>query len=378
MRWLPGSLATPQSQPLRGSKVATSNPLTRGLRAAVLPIPGGLWEAVGGVILRPPSTSVIAARPSGVALSQTAGSANGISLGRAIGLPNNQLTTITVATLRDARALATGSGFLYDGNASSGTGRYLIYRRGFGGTNTATSYGLYAGGTAIQEGDTGLVGLMTTGARNVIAAVHNGNAHQIFKDGQLLQSWTVSVTYGAFTPSLIGNWNQAANEGFGGELETQLYFDRALTAPEIAAISANPWQLFEQAARPLWAPASTVTVYRPGSDVIVNGWTSTPSGSLASCIDDPTLDRADFITSPNLTDPATLAWASPLPAGSYSISVDADRLGASGQVRIVCLDSGGTSVGATSWQVLTASATTYSLSVTTTGTSTQFRIEVQA
>jgi hypothetical protein len=377
MRWLPGSLATPTRQPGSGARLNTANPLTRGLRAAVVAVPGGLWDAVGCRLLRPAGSSIVAA-PAGVALSTPVGGNTGVSLGRAIPLLGNALTVITLTTLRDARALGSGTGFLYDGSTSSGSGRFLIYRRGFGGTNTGTSYGLYAGGTAIQEGDTGLVGLLTTGARNVIAAVHNGNAHQIFKDGQLLQSWSVAVTYGAFTPTLLGNWSQATAEGYGGETELQLFFDRALSADEVRSVSANPWQLFEQPARPLWAPASTVTVYRPGSDVIVNGWTSTPSGSLASCIDDPTLDRADFITSPNLTDPATLAWASSLPAGSYSISVDADRLGASGQVRIVCLDSGGTSVGATSWQALTASANTYSLSVTTTGTSTQFRIEVQA
>jgi hypothetical protein len=123
---------------------------------------------------------------------------------------------------------------------------------------------------------------------------------------------------------------------------------------------------------------SIVTVYRPGSDVTVNGWTSTPGGTLASCIDDPTLNRSDFITSPNLTDPATLAWASPLPAGVYEMTIDSDRTGSSGQVRIVCLDAGGTSVGATAWQALTGTATTYTLSVTTSATAPNFRIEVQA
>lgn len=376
MRWLPGSLATPQSQPFRGSKVATSNPMTRGLRAAVLPIPGGLWEAVGGVLLRPPNTSVIAANPRGIALSQTAGNANGISLGRSIALPNNQLTVITVATLRDGRT-NNDAGFLYDCSASSGTGRYLIYKRGFGGTPTARSYGFYAGGTAIQEGDTGLIGLMTTGSRNVIAAVHNGNSHQIYKDGRLLQSWTVSVTYGAFTPTLIGNWSQTAIEGFGGELEAQLYFDRALAASEIAAISANPWQLFEQSPRPLWAPEPVATVYRPGSDITANGWTATPSGSLFERINESTLDTGDYITSPNLTNAVTLGWDVSVPTGTNTIRINAQYLGTTGQLRVVMLDSGGSSVGNTSWQALTASAATYELTVTTTGISTQFRIEVQ-
>jgi hypothetical protein len=373
MRWLPGSLATPTRQPGSGARLNTANPLNRGLRAAVVAVPGGLWDAVGCRLLRPAGSSIVAA-PAGVALSTPVGGNTGVSLGRAIPLPGNALTVITFTTLRDARALGSGTGFLYDGNTSSGAGRFLIYRRGFGGTNTGTSYGLYAGGTAIQEGDTGLVGLLTTGARNVIAAVHNGNAHQIFKDGQLLQSWSVAVTYGAFTPTLLGNWSQATAEGYGGETELQLFFDRALSADEVRSVSANPWQLFEQPARPLWAPASTVTVYRPGADVS-GTWTPVGGASVAATLADEA--QGNYAESPDLSTPQTCTWSPPLPAGNNTIPVGAYRTDSAGQVRIVCLDAGGASVGATAWQTLTLTPTLYSLSVNTSAVSTQFRIEVQ-
>jgi hypothetical protein len=373
MRWLPGSLATPVRQHGSGARPNTANPLTRGLRAALLPVPGGLWDAVGGVLLRPAGSSIVAVL-AGVALSTPVGGNTGVSLGRAIPLPGNALTVITITTLRDQRALGSGAGFLYDGNASSGTGRFLIYRRGFGGTAQATSYGLYAGGTAIQEGDTGLLGLLTFGQRSTIAAVHSGNSHAIYKDGRLRQSWTVSVTYGAFTPTILGNFAQATAEGYGGETELQLYFDRALSADEVRSVSDNPWQLFAPAARPLWAPAAGVTVYRPGSDVS-GTWTPVGAASVAAAMADGA--EANYAESPDLTSPQTCTWNPALPAGNWTIPVGAYRTAGAGQVRIVCLDAGGTSVGATSWQALTLTPTIYNLSVTTSATSTEQRIEVQ-
>ncbi len=122
---------------------------------------------------------------------------------------------------------------------------------------------------------------------------------------------------------------------------------------------------------------SSVTVYRPGGDISVNGWVSSNGGTLASCVDDDVLNPGDFITSPNLSNPSTLSWGSPLPAGNYDLIVDGVRLGATGQFRLVCLDAGNVSVGASAWQALTATDATYTLALTTTATAPNFRIEVQ-
>jgi hypothetical protein len=46
-------------------------------------------------------------------------------------------------------------------------------------------------------------------------------------------------------------------------------------------------------------------------------------------------------------------------------------------VRANLLNSSNVSQGVSSWQTLTSSPTTYTLSVTTTGTATRVRIEVQ-
>lgn len=121
-----------------------------------------------------------------------------------------------------------------------------------------------------------------------------------------------------------------------------------------------------------------VPTWTAASDVNANGWTPSTGGSLFACIDETSMSRSDWITSPNLSAACTLGWGTTMPAGSYEVLIDSAYVGGSGQLRIVCLDSGGASVGASAWQTLTGSDATYSLIVTTSADSTQFRFEVQA
>lgn len=173
-----------------------------------------------------------------------------------------------------------------------------------------------------------------------------------------------------------GHWFQGHGQG------------RVMSDAQALHLSANPqeiWTLFAPLRRPWLNPVSSaaITAYYPGSDISVAGWTSSSSGSLYADIDDVALDRGDYITSPDLSTSATFGWkdsnGSPatIPAGSWSVDLDASYfLGASGQVRLVWLDAGGSSVGATSWQTLTGTDSSYSLPITTTGASTKFRYEV--
>lgn len=118
----------------------------------------------------------------------------------------------------------------------------------------------------------------------------------------------------------------------------------------------------------------TVTVYRPGSDVS-GSWTPVGAASVAAAMADEA--EANYAESPDLTSPQFCTWSPPLPAGNNTIPVGAYRTDSAGQVRIVCLDAGGASVGATAWQTLTLTPTLYNLSVSTSAVSTQFRIEVK-
>lgn len=192
-----------------------------------------------------------------------------------------------------------------------------------------------------------------------------------------------SVAYGGGTNDLVITTSAAATGPDGTSTLTFAGGDTAvgrvvpmsadITLPGGAGVTQIP-------AEPIYTAvvSELAAVYRPTSDIVVNSWTPSTGSDLFAMVDDPTLNRSDFITSPNLTNPVTMGWGSSLAAGTYDVSVDFDRTGTQGQLRIVLLDSGGTAVGTSSWQAAPSSAATTVFSVTTTGTSDRFRIEVQA
>lgn len=160
------------------------------------------------------------------------------------------------------------------------------------------------------------------------------------------------------------------------------FLNRAISDGEVAAISANPWQLFKPTRRLLGTATavSSATISRPGSDIVVAGWSASTGPDLYAMIDEAVADDADYIVSPDLggtPGPATFGSTISLAAGSYDISIRARRTSTAGEVRVLMKDAGGVTVGTSAWQALGSAFTTYSLSVTTTGTATQLSIEVQ-
>lgn len=123
-----------------------------------------------------------------------------------------------------------------------------------------------------------------------------------------------------------------------------------------------------------------ITITRPNSDITVSGWTSSNGDPLYDDIDEETPSDTDYITSPELTSTpavATFGLTNSLSAGSYTISVRGRRTDTVGQMRVVLRDSGGVQVGATNWQTLTNTYTTYSFPITITGTATQSSVEAR-
>lgn len=126
------------------------------------------------------------------------------------------------------------------------------------------------------------------------------------------------------------------------------------------------------------AALAALTISRPNADVVTGGWVGVPNSALYANIDEATASDTDYIDSPGLSATATsctFGLSPTLAAGSYDVGIRAQWVSQSGQLRVVLLDSGGTSVGASSYQALTSSATSYTLPVTTTGAATQARIE---
>ena len=122
------------------------------------------------------------------------------------------------------------------------------------------------------------------------------------------------------------------------------------------------------------------SVLRPDSDITTTNWTASAGTVLYNMIDEAVPDDNDYIISPDLTaspGPAVFGLNGTLPSGSIQIQFRAKRSYSSGQIRVVLQDSSGNDIGTSSWQTLTSSFMTYTLSVNTSGAVARARIEVQ-
>ena len=304
----------------------------------------------------------------GAQLGASAGLAMGYETGQFANYPFPNRSRITnqlsVFSYTDYTAGGSPNGFLFGDTEASGAGY---------------NFGLYSNATGWQS-------FVKTGGSGASAGGGSYSqrrrfAHAFTYDGANIRNYvggaaagttakTGNVDQGGFSLN-INRWNSSSVHA--GRFFVGAIWGRALSADEIASLSANPWQLFEPAQRVI-SIAATVSVYLPGADVS-GSWTPVGTATVAAALADAS--TSNWGESLDLATSQTITWTPPLPAGTWDIPIVADRTGASGQTRIVCLDSGGASVGASAWQALTATQASYTLSVTTTATATQFRIEVQ-
>lgn len=273
--------------------------------------------------------------------------------------------------------------FQWDGNANRAS--LSIGNSGF--LNIA-----FSGGNIIIQIAANTINALTLAMASVPPQAGGELAVALSYDGATLIGAVNGVSMGSYSSGNLGAVNSVTinpSDGiwqFGdlGPRYLTMFSTSARSAQWTLERSKSPWGIFARSSEPIFVGLGSpaITAYYPGSDISVAGWTSSSGGSLYADIDDVTLDRGDYITSPDLSTTATFGWKdsngnpATIPAGTWSVDLDAAYfLGASGQVRLVWLDAGGSSVGATSWQTLTSTDTTYTLSITTTGASTQFRYE---
>lgn len=177
-----------------------------------------------------------------------------------------------------------------------------------------------------------------------------------------------------------GNTNETAD---AGDYTTFLavLFEGILTRTERASIVANPWQILEDSPTIIYFPTSVSNIARPSSDITTTGWTANGGPSECyDCMNEVTYSDTDFAKSPAITGaqgPLVVGITPTLAAGNQTVRIRGDYTLSSAQVKVTLLDSGDTPVGNTGWQSLTGAATTYELPVTTTGTATKAKIEVQ-
>lgn len=118
------------------------------------------------------------------------------------------------------------------------------------------------------------------------------------------------------------------------------------------------------------------------SDITTTGWlpTALRGTPLTTVVDEVTADDTDYIQSPAINGsqgPVIFQLNKSLVAGSLTIPIRGRFTGTAAQVRVLMTDDAGAVQGTSAWQALTSGFALYSLSVTTTGTSTRIRIEVQ-
>lgn len=121
-------------------------------------------------------------------------------------------------------------------------------------------------------------------------------------------------------------------------------------------------------------------VIRPSSDVTTTGWVASSGIIMFDMIDETSASDADYITSPALStgSPIIMGLTSSLVAGTYTIRIRVTKSRDIGEFRVSLLNDANTQQGVSGWQVITNSYVTYELIITTTGTATRVRIEVQA
>ena len=161
-----------------------------------------------------------------------------------------------------------------------------------------------------------------------------------------------------------------------------MVIDRVLTDDEILRIYReqllNPWSIFSDAHAPIPMLLASVIICRPTSDILTTGWTASTGSDLYAMVDEAVANDSDYVISPLLSSPTPLTFGitPSAPAGTHTVRVRAKRTETDGQVRVHLLDGSNSVMGSSAWQALTATDTTYTLSITTSGAATRMQIEV--
>lgn len=360
---LPGRFS---AQPQVAAGVDWSNPLARGLRIAWLPsLPTqNFADPSITVSFNNRASLMFEAAAAGVQARRTGGTPAGpVFTIPSWGTSAGTIAAVQIVTsLSDAVPWETSTANITFAPYSDGN----VYANDWANSRWLSAVAFPGGSAAYTR-------------PHVIAACGSSvaNSHAFWINGRSIGS--ANATWQA--PTVIRALYDTVG-GYGAQYHSNaalLAWDRLLTDIELAHLTAAPtnlWTVFRAGPRLYIVPAGT-----PGTltgDVTTSGWTATPSGAYYATLDEATASDSDYITSPTLGtgSPITMSIES-LPAGSYDVQVRAAYAGSAGQVRVVLLNASNVAQGTSSWQALTASATTYTLPVTTTGAATRIRIEVQ-
>lgn len=251
-------------QPQYPAPVDTSTPLARGLVGAFHPAAGN-GSPVSGAYLN------VAGAGRGFATSSASqywsASSNAIV---------SSSPTWTILTVLTGTPTAAGSGGMaFYCERPNGT---QIVKLGFG-----DAAGTTAADFVVRDLSSNIVFLRSsanvqtnTGPRVLVGVRRASNDHRLFVNGLLSGSDTSTNVNGAFgaSASVIGNDLQDTTSYLNGaSVPLVLLWNRALSDAEIAAVSANPWQIFKAPRPRLWLAAAS------SSSAVLVGANSTQANS---------------------------------------------------------------------------------------------------
>ncbi len=198
--------------------------------------------------------------------------------------------------------------------AGSGLTIFVFLEHGTAtGTNTAlTGRGSGAGGTATLLGvdDSGnlivfdgavssTLGTQQAAGLHSYAITNQGTSLLGYVDGKLsgsAGSFSVVVDSAAQSMQIGAGAADELTAYMAGRYYLVVWWNRALTAGEIMALHANPWQLFAPEFVPSFTPVVTAQYVRPISDVSAGIWTASTGSDLFAMIDETAADDGDYIT----------------------------------------------------------------------------------
>lgn len=238
-------------QPQGPVEVDRSNPIARGLVAALVPDGAGYIDYVNGTQYPATSASILGSGPGKIVALGGTGYTNlgvqsigGVSLYASAA--SGSFTVITFAKLATAGAVGT---FLAKSGATNGNKTLQIFNSGTGtqtpeivirGSVNSTSWGF---------SDTAFHQYAVTFDAETATARAYGDADK-----------SLSLTFtGAAEEAeniVIGARTGGSGARLTGQTSYTYFFNRALSQSEIAEIYRNPWQLFRPIQRRIWVPVA--------------------------------------------------------------------------------------------------------------------------
>lgn len=125
-----------------------------------------------------------------------------------------------------------------------------------------------------------------------------GGARVLYVDGFLKAQNATGRNPSGLTDIIEGCYNGGSASGylspFNGSISLSLIFNRVLLAPEVFALSVNPWQIFNPRTFFLGSLTQPQILY-PTGDVAGGAWLPSTGTDLFACLDETAASDADYI-----------------------------------------------------------------------------------